>query len=64
MPIIAQLTEAEKTALRVLLLKVVLLVQLTEMTKKKFIPFDELEQVTLQRDEPNPTRSKGYEFVQ
>lgn len=29
-----------------------------------FIPFGELEQVTLQRDEQQPTRSKGYGFVQ
>ncbi|KAH3907400.1 hypothetical protein HBI56_157790 [Parastagonospora nodorum] len=29
-----------------------------------FAPFGELEQVTLQRDETNPARSKGYGFVQ
>jgi RNA-binding protein 39 len=29
-----------------------------------FVPFGALEQVTLQRDAENPTRSKGYGFVQ
>lgn len=29
-----------------------------------FLPYGELEQVTLQRDEQQPTRSKGYGFVQ
>lgn len=29
-----------------------------------FLPFGELEQVTLQRDDQNPNRSKGYGFVQ
>ncbi|KAF2683869.1 splicing factor, CC1-like protein [Lentithecium fluviatile CBS 122367] len=29
-----------------------------------FIPYGQLEQVTLQRDTDNPTRSKGYGFVQ
>lgn len=32
--------------------------------KEIFIPYGELEQVTLQRDEQNPARSKGYGFVQ
>ncbi|KAL1598884.1 Phosphatidylinositol-3-phosphatase SAC1 [Paraconiothyrium brasiliense] len=35
-----------------------------EDLKEIFLPFGELEQVTLQRDEQNPTRSKGYGFVQ
>lgn len=32
--------------------------------KQIFEPFGELEQVTLQRDQENPARSKGYGFVQ
>ncbi|OAL56281.1 splicing factor, CC1-like protein [Pyrenochaeta sp. DS3sAY3a] len=32
--------------------------------KQIFLPFGELDQVTLQRDEANPGRSKGYGFVQ
>lgn len=82
MPIIAQLTEAEKNrASRAagengaasahngapfhrLYVGNIHFSVTEEDLKDIFGPFGELEQVTLQRDEQNPTRSKGYGFVQ
>ncbi|KAL5374357.1 hypothetical protein PMIN02_012270 [Paraphaeosphaeria minitans] len=79
-PIIAQLTEAEKNrAIRTtgeggtasatngapfhrLYVGNIHFSVTEEDLKEIFLPFGELEQVTLQRDEQNPTRSKGYGF--